>query len=172
MGQFLSYFFSEDYWFILKPGSNCMLYILCERRLRYDFGTGACDELPRPYFPKIKVLLQSPQHLCPSKVYSLHKNSANCKMALSKNDFQDQIFILCEHSNKNKNYQGEWKALRGLLCLFCFLQPANSGSGKGAHQILLSGFFLPRGGGDPSNAAKEKWQKIQSGKMEKKLALF
>ena len=76
------FFFSKDYWFILKPGSNCMLYILCERWLRYDFGTGACDELPRPYFPKIKVLLQSPQHLCPSKVYSLQKNSANYIVAL------------------------------------------------------------------------------------------
>ena len=75
-------------------------------------------------------------------------------MALPKNDFQDQIFILCEHSNKNKNHQGEWKALRGLLCLFCFLQPSNSGSGKGALQILLYGFFLP-----PPHAAKEKWKK-------------
>ena len=33
--------------------------------------------------------------------------------------------------------------------------------------------FSTKGGvGYPSNAAKEKWQKIQSGKMEKKLALF
>ena len=133
-----------------------MLYILCERRLRYDFGTGACDELPRPYFPKIKVLLQSPQHLCPSKVYSLHKNSANCKMALPKNDFQDQIFILCEHSNKNKNHQGEWKALRGLLCLFCFLQPSNSGSGKGSCQKRFSGIRPLRGGGYPPFPLRKK----------------